>query len=294
MLGLGLMGRAIAERLLASDHDLSVFNRTREKAADLAARGASLLDSPRDAWSTADVCISMLLDEHATDDVALGADGLLSADGDRQRTYVDMSTISVAASRRLAEAAEAAGVDYLRAPVSGNPSVVEAGNLAIIVSGPKDVFERVEPVLEAIGPTLLYVGPGDEARITKLALNLMIAGTTELLAEALSLGEAHGIDRERLLEVITVSAVGSPFVKYKATALAHDDYTTTFTTAGMLKDVSLALEAANSEGVPLPVAASVQQLLQACISLGMADLDFTALLPRLQREAGLRSDLPAG
>jgi 3-hydroxyisobutyrate dehydrogenase-like beta-hydroxyacid dehydrogenase len=292
VLGLGLMGRPIADRLLDAGHELAVFNRTRAKAEEVGQRGARVLERPADAWGAADVAISMLADEAATDEVATGEDGLLTADAGTGRTYVDMSTISVAASERLARAAESAGVEYLRAPVTGNPSVVVAGNLGIIVSGPEEVFARVRPVLEAIGPNLFYVGAGEEARVTKLCLNLMIAGTAQLIAEALALGESHGIERRPLLEVVGGSAIGSPFVKYKTDALVEDDYSTTFTTRGMVKDLSLALAAGGDRDVPLPVTAHVQQLLESCISQGMAELDFVSLVARLEREAGLREDLP--
>ena len=175
---------------------------------------------------------------------------------------------------------------YLRAPVSGNPVAVRGGTLGIVASGPRATFEAAEPLLRDIGPNVFYLGDGEAARIMKLALNLMVAGTAELLAESLTLGEAHGLDRAAMLEVIAGSAVGSPFVTYKRVPLAADDYTSTFTTRLMRKDLDMALDAGAAEGVPLPVTATVQQLLQACISTGMGDIDFMALLPRLQREAG--------
>jgi 3-hydroxyisobutyrate dehydrogenase-like beta-hydroxyacid dehydrogenase len=158
-----------------------------------------------------------------------------------------------------------------------------------MVSGDEAAFERLEAVLRDIGPNVFYVGGGEEARVLKLALNLMIAGTAELMAEALVLGEASGLDRAKLLEVMAASAVGSPFVKYKTAPLVADDYTATFTSAAMHKDLALALEAGDHAGVPLPVTAVVQQLVRACMSSGMADLDLMVLVPRLQRESGLEA-----
>jgi 3-hydroxyisobutyrate dehydrogenase-like beta-hydroxyacid dehydrogenase len=215
----------------------------------------------------------------------LGDDGLLR-EGRPGRVVIDMSTVSVAASQAVAEAASAAGVGYLRAPVSGNPSVVEAGNLTIMVSGDREAFERLEPVLHEIGPNVFYLGGGDEARVMKLTLNLVIAGTTELMAEALVLGEASGLERAAMLEVMGASAIGSPYVRYKTPALVADDYTATFTASMMHKDVILALDAGRAVAVPLPVAELVRRLLEDCISTGMGDIDLTALLPRLAREAG--------
>ena len=176
--------------------------------------------------------------------------------------------------------------------MSGNPSVVEAGRLTILVSGDPAALDDVRPVLEAIGPTLFHLGPGEEARVMKLALAIMIGTSAQMLAEALTLGEANGLDRAQMLEVIGASAVGSPFVGYKSGPLIADDYRSTFSSHLMYKDLRLVIASANAAGVPVPVTALVQQLVQGCIGAGMGELDFMALLPRLQREAGLRGDLP--
>jgi 3-hydroxyisobutyrate dehydrogenase-like beta-hydroxyacid dehydrogenase len=142
-------------------------------------------------------------------------------------------------------------------------------------------------MLSDIGPKLFYVGDGEQARIVKLAINLMIAGTTQLMAEALVIGEKHGIDRATMLEVIGGSAIGSPFVKYKTDALIADDYSSTFTVTLMAKDLSLVRAAADEVDVPVALLERLQPLIDECIASGMGDLDFTALLPRLRRAASL-------
>jgi 3-hydroxyisobutyrate dehydrogenase-like beta-hydroxyacid dehydrogenase len=234
----------------------------------------------------------MMADPAALLAVAVDEDGLATAPNAHGKLLIDMSTVGPDSSGRVAAAAESNGLSYLRAPVSGNPGVVRAGNLTIVVSGARDAFDSAADLLRDIGPTLFYVGEGERSRVVKLALNLMIGGTSQLLAEAVTLGESYGVDRSDLLEVVAASAIGSPFVRYKKDALANDDYSTTFTTTGLRKDMDLALDCASESGVPLPVTAMVQQLLQACISSGMGNLDFTALLPRLQREAGAIDELP--
>ena len=286
VLGLGLMGSAIAERLLGAGHDLAVWNRTAAASGPFAERGAAVLGRPADAWSHGDVAITMLADTAAVEAVLIGADGLLGAAA-AGSTVIEMSTVSVKGSARMAERAGEAGAALLRAPVTGNPAVVAAGNLGIIVSGPRAAYDAAEPMLRDVGPHHFYVGDGEQARVVKLAVNLMLGGTTQLLAEALVVGERSGIDRAAMLEVVGGSAMGSPFVKYKTDALVADDYASTFTTRGMYKDLALALECAGDVGVPLPVTALVEQLLQGCIASGMGDVDFTALVPRLRREAGL-------
>lgn len=285
VLGLGRMGAPIAERLEQAGHELSVWNRSPGPTAAFAERGIRVLDTARQAWEHADVCITMLSDGPAVEAVTLGDDGLLV--GDAGGTLVDMSTIGPDTSARVGEECERRGLAFLRAPVSGNPSVVVAGNLGIMVSGPREAFDRLADTLRDIGPNLFYVGGGEEARIAKLALNLMIGGTAQLMAEALVLGEKYGIDRGTMLEVMGGSAMGSPFVKYKTDALVADDYSSTFTASMLYKDLALALEAAHEVAAPLPVTAVTEQLVEACIATGMGDADLTALLPRLRRDAGL-------
>jgi 3-hydroxyisobutyrate dehydrogenase-like beta-hydroxyacid dehydrogenase len=280
------MGEPIARRLLDAGHALSVWNRTPSRTERLAKSGARVLSAPRDAWQSADVCVTMVLDDAALLEVTSGSDGVLTP-GAEGRVLVDMSTVSPAASRTVAEAAASVGVGYLRAPVSGNPTVVEAGNLGIIVSGDEAVFASTEPLLRDIGPNVFYVGAGEEARVLKLALNLMIASNAQAIAEALVLGEAHGLDRAKMLEVMGASAVGSPFVKYKTAALVEDDYSATFTSHALWKDLSMALAAAHEASAPLPVTAVIQQLVEGCVGSGWGDLDLMMLLPRLRREAGL-------
>jgi 3-hydroxyisobutyrate dehydrogenase-like beta-hydroxyacid dehydrogenase len=291
VVGLGKMGRAFARRLLLAGHEVTVWNRSPGAADDLA--GARVAPTLGDVWSSADACISMVSDDAALQAVTVG-DGGLFAGAPGGRCLIDMSTVSVDGSRAVGEAAAAAGVAYLRAPVSGNPAVVDAGNATILVSGPDDAFGAQEAMLRDIGPNVFHLGGGDEARVVKLALNLVLAGTAELMAEAVVLSQKHGVEPAKLLEVMGASAVGSPFVKYKTAALVADDYTATFTSSAMYKDLALAIAAGKSGGVPLPVTALVQQLTQACIASGMADIDLMALVPRLRREAGLPDGLATG
>jgi 3-hydroxyisobutyrate dehydrogenase-like beta-hydroxyacid dehydrogenase len=283
--GLGRMGMPIAERILAAGHSLTAYNRTPGKVESLVGQGAEDAGAPGELLREAEVCVTVLADDAALEEVVSAPDGILA--GARPDTVlVDMSTVSVAASGRVAAAAGQAGVHFVRAPVSGNPSVVRAGNLAVIVSGPSEPFERVAPLLREIGPNVYYVGDADQARVVKLALQVLIAGTTELMSEALVLGEAGGVSREKLLEVMGNSAVGSPFVRYKTEALIRDDYTATFTTSMMKKDLDLVLGLADELGIPLPVAGELGRLVQEAIEAGHGDLDLTSLFLALRNRAG--------
>ncbi|GAA1587024.1 NAD(P)-dependent oxidoreductase [Kribbella sancticallisti] len=290
VLGLGQMGTAIAERLIRAGHQVSVWNRSKGKADSLVVEGAFELAAAHQAWDRSDVCITMVADSQALADIALApGGGIAHTASGKGKTLIDMSTVSAEVSREVADAAAGAGVEYLRAPVSGNPGVVRAGNLTIIASGEDAVFTSVESLLRDIGPQVFYAGEGDAARIIKLALNLMVAGTAELLAECVALAESHDVRRDKLLEVVAASAVASPLVKYKIGPLLADDYTSTFSSRLMHKDLDLVLGAAAAGGVPMPVTGVVHQLLQACISTGLGELDFMSLLVRLQRESGQTS-----
>lgn len=272
------MGTAVAERLLGAGRALVVHNRSREKAEPLRSQGAQVAESVGELARTVDVVLTSLADDEALESVATE----LASEAQPGAVLVDLSTVSPAASARVAELLKDASLLYLRAPVSGNPSVVRAGNLTFIVSGPREALERAEPVLLTIGRAVHDVGEEEQARVVKLAINLVVAGLAELMAEALVLGEGSGVSRAALLETMGDSAVGAPFVKYKTEPLLRDDYSATFTTRLMEKDVDLVLEVAEDAGVRLPLAAEIKTLIRSAIEAGYGDDDFMALFPHLR------------
>lgn len=287
LIGLGNMGSAIGERLLDAGYPLVVNNRTPEKAQALAALGADVATTPEELVEQVDIVLTSLANDAAFEEVAERA----IAGARPDTVLVDLSTVSPDASARVAVLAETASVRYLRAPVSGNPSVVRAGNLSFIVSGARETLDDVEAVIKAIGPTIHHVGDGEQARTVKLAINLMIAVLAQVMSEALVLGETAGVSREALLDVMGSSAVGAPFVKYKTEALLLDDFSATFTTELMEKDIDLVLDAARDAGVALPLALEMKKHLRAAVDAGYADDDFIVLFQHLRSASGLA---PAG
>ena len=283
VVGLGKMGAPIADRIAGAGFPLAVWNRTRARTDVYAERGATILEEPSQALDQADVCVTILADDAVLSEVVLAENGVL-AGARRGTTLIDMSTVSVAVSARVAGAADRAGVEYLRAPVSGNPGVVASGNLTIMVSGRQDVVDASRGLLEAIGPNVIYVGEGERARAAKLLLQILIGGTTELLAEAMLFGESVGLERARVLEVLNASVLGSRFIGYKGEALANDDYSATFTTTMMIKDVDLVLDRAHETGITLPFTEELRTLLAETSAAGYADADFGALQERLRAE----------
>lgn len=284
VIGLGNMGAAIAERLVESGYELVVHNRSPEKAEPLRTRGATVADTAGELAAAVEIVLTSLADDDALESVAAA----VAAAARPGSVLVDLSTVSPAASARVAGLAEDASLLYLRAPVSGNPSVVRAGNLTFIVSGPREALERVEPILLDIGRAVHQVGEGEQARIVKLAINLVIGGLAELMAEALVLGEASGVSRAALLETMGDSAAGAPFVGYKTEPLLHDDYSATFTTRLMEKDVDLVLDVAGAAGVQLPLTVELKTIIRSAIDAGYGDDDFMALFPHLRSESAQR------
>jgi 3-hydroxyisobutyrate dehydrogenase-like beta-hydroxyacid dehydrogenase len=285
-IGLGRMGRPMCRRLLDAGIALTVHTRSPEHAREALEHGAVWAASAAEVARRSDVVCSMLTDGAALREVALSEHGILA--GRRPGLlYIDMSTVSPAESATVATACEAAGVDYMRAPVTGSTVLAAAGTLGILLSGPRSRHDEAVAVLRMLGDRFFYLGPAEEARVMKLMLNLLVGVTMASLAESLVLGEKAGLDRRQMLDVFSNSAVASPLVKYKAGPLAADDFSPAFPVRLMGKDFDLALEAARGFGVPVPVAALVRQLWQATASAGWGDQDFTAVLLFLREIAGL-------
>lgn len=290
VVGLGKMGSALARHLLSQGIRVVVWNRSAPPVETLVAEGAVEAGDLAGAWQGSTAVSTFLADDAAVDAVLLGGAGLL-ATAPPGALLLEHSTISPGASTRVAGAARERGVGYLRCPVSGNPEVLAAGNLTLIVSGAHPDLERAEPLLQRIGSSVHYVGDGEQARVVKLAVNSMLAGTAELVAELVVLAEAWGVDRTVLLSVLGRSAVGSPFVGYKARVLAERDYEATFTLAMLLKDLRLAHAVADAVSVPMPVTALVERLAEQGCADGLGGLDMMALVPHLQALADRPADV---
>ncbi len=284
-LGAGRMGEAMAERLLDRGVPVAAWNRTPARLDGLLARGASQLGSAAD--SAAPVAFSMVLNDGALDALWQGERGILAAQ-DLPGVWVECSTVSPEASQRAAEAAAQRGVAFVCAPVSGNPSVVRAGNLIFAASGPAAAVQTVTPLLDIIGRRTYVVGEAHEARVVKLCTNLVLAVLTQALAEALVLGQSQGVARAALMEFINDSAIGSPFTRYKTDAFAALDMTPAFTPEGQRKDLRLALRLAADAEVPMPITSATEVTFSRLVASGLGEgRDFASLLLLAARDAGL-------
>jgi 3-hydroxyisobutyrate dehydrogenase len=284
--GTGRMGYALASRLLEAGCDVGVYNRTRAKAEPLAEQGATIVDTATEL-ADRDIVFTIVAGSDDFKQVVLGEGGLLSGAGGGPTVIVDSSTVSPAASAEVRAEAERRGSALLAAPVSGNPRVVEAGLLTFVVSGPKDAYREALPYIERLGAGVTYVGDGDRARLVKICHNLLLGVVAQSLSEIAVLAEKGGVSRADFLEFLNNSVMGSLFTRYKTPALVKLDFTPTFTPALLFKDFELGFEAARRFGVPMPVAAAAQQVVQALMGHGYQDVDFAALLELQAQSSGL-------
>jgi 3-hydroxyisobutyrate dehydrogenase-like beta-hydroxyacid dehydrogenase len=281
-IGLGRMGSPMALNVIRAGYPLTVYNRTKEKTAPLAQAGAAVVDSPAEVAKASQVVITMLSDSAALRAVVLAPDGLLKS-LQPESVLIDMSTVDPENSRELAEAVRAQGAYMLDAPVSGSTSLAEQGTLSIMVGGDETIHERVRDVLLSMGSRTTHVGPNGAAASMKLAVNIVIGVTMQVLAESIILAEKAGVARETAVEVLSNSAISSPFLKYKASQLLEPLGPAAFTAALMQKDFTLALEMARAVGVPLPTTAAANEVLTMARGLGLGDHDFAAVTDVIKR-----------
>jgi 3-hydroxyisobutyrate dehydrogenase len=276
-IGVGRMGSPMIARLLDAGYEVTVWNRTREKCDPLEEMGAIVADSPA-ALADCDVVFTMVAGSEDLKAVTIGEGGVLMRGDRAPAILIDSSTVSAEASEQVRVHGAAVGTALLAAPVSGNPSVVRAGKLTVVVSGPEEAWTAARPILEALGRGATYVGEGDRARLVKICHNLALGIVAQTLAEITVLAEKGGISRTDFLAFFNDSVMGSMFSRYKTPALVTLDYTPTFTPTLLLKDFDLGLEAAGQLEVSVPVVEHVRALVAALIEEGYADVDFASML----------------
>jgi len=285
--GLGVMGSRMVKRLLDAGHEVTGYNRTKSKAQWLLDAGMKWADTPRAVAQAADVTLSMVTNTAALEAVAQGPDGVLA--GLRPgKLYIDMSTVSPAASRELAAKVAAKGAKMLDAPVSGSVSTLEEGKLSIMVGGESEAFERARPILEAIGPKVTHVGKNGLAVSMKIATNLSLAVQMLAFSEGVLLAEKSGIARNTAVEVLLNSVIASPMVKYRGPFVLKMPQEAWFDVNMMQKDLLLALEMGRELDVPLPTTAVTNEMLTAARGMGLAEKDFAVLFEALGRMAGVK------
>jgi hypothetical protein len=283
-IGLGEMGTVMVANILKAGHSVRVWNRTPERAQALAAQGAQVVATPAAAFA-GDAVFSMLADDDA---IRAVIDARLLESAPRGLIHVNMETISVALAESLAHAHAERGLNYVAAPVLGRPDVAAAAKLTIVAAGPAEAIDRVQPVFDAIGQKTWRIGSlPQQANVMKLAVNFMLASAVETLGEASALLTGHGVATQDFLDVITNSAFPGPVYQGYGKMIAEQRYEPALFKARLgLKDVRLALAAADTVSTPLPVASVVRDSLLEAVAHGDGDKDFAVLGQVAARRAG--------
>jgi 3-hydroxyisobutyrate dehydrogenase len=284
-IGCGRMGSAMAKRLIGAN-EVVVTNRTRSKAESLGELGATVVDSPIDL-ADCDVVFVMVSADAELHAVLNGPRGVLANEETAPRIVIDCSTVSTGASATAREACSLRGVEFLAAPVSGNPKVVTSGKLTLAVSGSRTAFDEVLPLLDQLGHGVTYVGDGEVARLVKICHNMFLGVVTQAMAEITVLAERGGIERSAFLEFLNDSVMGSTFSRYKTPAFVNLEFTASFTPVLLRKDFNLGMAEAKALGVPMPVSALCSEIVASAIGAGYVDDDFAVLLLEVARSAGL-------
>ena len=281
-LGLGIMGRPMAVKLVQAGHEVGVWNRTAGKDVE----GARKAVSPAEAARGAEVVWMCVSDTKAVERVLFGPDGVEPV-LEAGMIIADSSTISPSATIHFAERVKARGVDYVDAPITGSKIAAEAGSLIFMAGGDDAAMARLEPLFQAMGKQVFHMGATGKGQATKLVMNLQIALIFEGFAEALALGAKLGVDVQKLVPLVQASMVRSGVVDYKAPFILKRDFSPNFPLRLMLKDIHLALDAAKESRVRLPGLEAVEEVYDLAAEEGHKDLDYAATLLLLEKWAGV-------
>ena len=285
-IGMGTMGAPMALRLLRAGYRVTVHNRTRDRELPLEREGAQRAPDPRAAAEDAEIVITMVSDTPDLEEVVLGESGVIHGIAPNA-LLIDMSTISPAATREIAGRLKEQDVAMIDAPVSGGSEGAQQGTLSIMVGGSESDLERARPVLEQLGKSVTLVGPVGSGQLTKAMNQVIIAGTYAAVAEGLALGLKAGVDIEAAHEAIAGGAAGSWGLSNRGPNMIRNSYPLGFRTRLHRKDLGIALEAARELGVPIPLAAYVEQLETSLVAKGLGDEDVSNIARVVREQAGL-------
>jgi 3-hydroxyisobutyrate dehydrogenase-like beta-hydroxyacid dehydrogenase len=284
--GIGKMGLPMSALVAKAGYAVTAFDWSETRLAAARGQGISIAGSATEAVRGRPVAITSLPDDAALRAVLLGPGGIFQAMAPKS-VLIETSTVSAEVSGEVAAAAGTHDICYLRAPVSGNASIVHTGALTCFVSGPREAFDAAKPLLATFTRAQTYLGASEEARYAKLAVNLMIAASAAMMAEGLALARRGGIAWQDILKVLDDSAIASPMVKYKTAPLRSRDFESTFSCQQMAKDLDLILQAGHAVDVPLQLAAQVRETYAALIAQGDGEADFISIVRHVERLAGL-------
>jgi 3-hydroxyisobutyrate dehydrogenase-like beta-hydroxyacid dehydrogenase len=281
------MGSEMVDRLLSKGHSVTGNNRTKSKAQWLIEKGMQWADSPRSVAEQSDVIFSMVTNSAALGAIMDGPDGMIAA-ASSQKIFVDISTVSPAYSREVAEKLRKKGSDLVDAPVSGSVITLQQGKLSVMVGGRKETFEKVKPLLLDIGPKVTHVGDNGLALVMKIGTNLSLAVQMLAFCEGVLLAEKSGIARDVAVDVLTHSVIASPMVQYRGPFVLKQPDEAWFNVNMMQKDMLLALELGRQLDVPMPTTAVTNEFLTAARGMGLVEKDFAIVFDVLAQMSGVR------
>lgn len=280
-LGLGIMGSAMAKNLLKAGFDVTVWNRSPEKCAELVALGAKTAKTPRQVVESCGITFAMLSDPAAAEAVCFGTDGVLAGIG-AGKGYVDMSTVDATTAQKIGAAVTGKGGRFLEAPVSGSRKPAEDGTLIILAAGDKGLYDAAMPAFDRMGKKVLFLGEVGKGAEMKLVVNMVMGGMMSIFCEGLALGAKAGLEVTDMLDVMDAGAMANPMFKLKGGLIAAGNFTTAFPLKHMQKDLRLAVGLGDRLAQPLFTAAAANEAFKRANALGFGDEDFSALFKAIE------------
>jgi 2-hydroxy-3-oxopropionate reductase len=285
-IGLGIMGKPMSKNLLKAGYDLVIYSRTPSKIDELVIAGARAAQSPKELASQSDVIITMLPNSPEVKAVVLGENGVIEG-AQKGSAIIDMSSIAPLVSKEVAEKLAEKGIDFLDAPVSGGEPKAIDGTISVMVGGKKEVFEHCYPIMKAMAASVVHTGDVGAGNVTKLANQIIVALNIAALSEAFVLASKVGVEPELVYQAIRGGLAGSTVLDAKVPFIMERKFDPGFRINLHMKDLNNVLETSHEVGVPLPLTASVREMMQALIVDGMGENDHSSLIRFYEKMANV-------
>ena len=282
IIGIGMLGEAVALNLLNSGYDVAVYNRTKEKTIEVEKKGAKVMDSPKTVAENVELIIIIVKDSIAVREVAFGENGIIESKNEKL-IVADMSTIDSIESKNIANQFQQNHIQKLEIPVMGGPNVAITGKLVMMASGPKDSFDQCKTIFEKIANKVFFLGEQGIANSIKLAMNLQITMLALSLSEGITLLKKANVDPKIFLEVLNSTYFKTGMSENKAFKMIEGNYDATFTLANLKKDITTMTNTAKDLGIELPMISKAEEIYKNAINEGLGDLDYTGIIEYIKK-----------
>ncbi len=282
IIGIGMLGEAVTLNLLNLGFDVSVYNRTKEKAVEVEKNGATVMNSPKAVADNSDLIIIIVKDASAVKEVSFGKNGITESEN-KKLIVADMSTIEPSESREIADKFEQKQIQKLEIPVMGGPNVAISGKLVMMASGPKNSFEQCKTIFEKIANKVFFLGTQGTANSIKLAMNLQITMLALSLSEGITLVEKSEVDPKIFLEVLNSTYFKTGMSENKAFKMIDGDYDATFTLSNLKKDISTMISTSKKLGIELPMIMKAEKIYENAIKEGLGNNDYTGIIEYIKK-----------